>query len=221
MKELIPMDDTGLFCDAADTARLDSRYVAEAFEKNHKEVLRDIRKMLEPASGLSKEFGQRNFAPSSYINNQNKKQPCFCMTRDGFTLLVMGYTGKRAMAFKEAYIKRFNAMEAHIAAMVAARTQFPKLTEQIRMLYPDAKPYHYSNECDMLNRLVLGMTAKQFKIEHGIPLETGSIRPWLSKEQIEKLDELQTVDLGLMVAEPDYQQRKMKLEWYLHRKATA
>lgn len=221
MKELIPMNDCGLFCDMRDTARLDSRFVAETFEKGHREVLRSIDQILSEDSGYSAEFNRCNFAPISYTDVRGRKQRCYAMTRDGFVILAMGFTGKKAAQFKEAYIKRFNEMEAHIAAMVSARHQFPRLTAQIRLLNPEAKPYHYSNECDMLNRLVLGMTAKQFKIEHGIPLETGSIRPWLTQEQIEKLDELQAIDLGLMVAEPDFQQRKMKLEWYLSKQATA
>ena len=66
MKELIPKDEYGIFADAHDTARVDSLFVAEFFEKNHKEVLRDIRKIIDPTSGLSEEFRQRNFAPSSY-----------------------------------------------------------------------------------------------------------------------------------------------------------
>lgn len=60
MKELIPKDEYGIFADAHDTARVDSLFVAEFFEKNHKEVLRDIRKITDPTSGLSEEFRQRN-----------------------------------------------------------------------------------------------------------------------------------------------------------------
>ena len=183
MKELIPKDEYGIFADAHDTARVDSLFVAEFFEKNHKEVLRDIRKITDPTSGLSEEFRQRNFAPSSYTNNQNKKQPCYCMTRDGFTMLAMGYTGQKAMKFKELYIRRFNEMDAFI------------------------------NECDMLNRIVLGMTAKQFRLANNI--EKGkSIRPYLTKEQIEMLEILQKVDVGLLVAFPAYEDRKRHLEWY-------
>ena len=69
--------------------------IAETFGKEHKNVLRDI-KQLE----CSDEFGQLNFEPSSYINQQNKEQPMYFITRDGFTLLVMGYTGEKAMKFK-------------------------------------------------------------------------------------------------------------------------
>ena len=65
----------------------------------------------------------------------------------------------------------------------------------------------------MINRIVTGMSAKQFRIANGI--EKGkSIRPYLSDEQITMLETLQKVDVGLLVAVPDYQQRKRHLEWY-------
>lgn len=213
MKELIPKDDLGVFVDNHDTARADSLFVAELFEKNHKEVLRDIRKITDPLSGLSEEFRQRNFAPSSYRNQQNKKQPCYYLTRDGFTMLVMGYTGQKAMQFKELYIKRFNEMESMIKSLVMARQEFPLLTDNIKLLHENPKPYHFSNECDMLNRIVIGMTAKQFRIANGID-KGKSIRPYLSEKQIQMLEILQKVDVGLLVAFPEYEQRKRHLEWY-------
>ena len=213
MRELIPKDELGVFADTNDTARVDSLFVASAFEKNHKEVLRDIRRITADDSGLSDEFRQRNFAPSYYRNKQNKKQPCYYLTRDGFTMLVMGYTGAKAMKFKEMYIKRFNEMEQFIKCLVSARQEFPLLTENIKLLHDNPKPYHFSNECDMLNRIVIGMSAKQFRLANGI--EKGkSIRPYLSKEQIQMLETLQKVDVGLLVAVPDYGQRKRYLEWY-------
>ena len=220
MKELIPMDDLGIFCDGKDTARANSLMVAKMFEKDHNHVLRDIQRITDPNSGLSEEFNLSNFGLISYTDNMNRKQKAYAMTRDGFTILVMGYTGAKAMQFKEAYIKRFNEMEKYIRAMVSARQQFPLLTENIRLLHDDPKPYHYSNECDMLNRLALGMTAKQFREAHGIP--TGeSIRPYLDPKQINLLETLQNVDVGLLVAVPDFEQRKRHLEWYLTKKLAA
>ena len=213
MKELIPKDDLGVFVDNHDTARVDSLFVAELFEKNHKEVLRDIRKITDPLSGLSEEFRQRYFAPCSYRNQQYKKQPCYYLTRDGFTMLVMGYTGQKAMQFKELYIKRFNEMESMIKSLVMARQEFPLLTDNIKLLHESPKPYHFSNECDMLNRIVIGMTAKQFRIANGID-KGKSIRPYLSEKQIQMLEILQKVDVGLLVAFPEYEQRKRHLEWY-------
>ena len=220
MKELVPKDEFGVFADAHDVPRVDSRFVAEFFEKEHRNVLRDIRSITEPKSGLSAEFTELNFEPTSYIDNFNRKQRCYAMTRDGFTMLVMGYSGAKAMRFKELYIKRFNDMEHCIAAMVTARQQFPLLTENIKLLHDNPRPYHFSNECDMLNRLVLGVTAKQYREAHGIP-KGESIRPYLSQAEIEQLEMLQRVDIGLLVAVPDFQQRKRHLEWYIAKKLAA
>lgn len=209
--QLIPIDEYGLFADKNDTARVDSRYVAECFEKEHKNVIRDIREL-----DCSDEFRLLNFEPSSYKNKQGKKQPCYCMTRDGFVFLVMGYRGKKAAHFKEMYIRRFNEMEEHIKSLVSARQEFPLLTDNIKLAYDNPKPYHYSNECDMINRIVLGMTSKQYKIAYDIP-SNESIRPYLSEEQIKLLDVLQNVDIGLLFSVPDYHKRKQLLESYIVR----
>lgn len=216
MKELIPMDEYGVFADMKDTARVDSRLVAQMFEKAHKNVLQNIDAILKPDSGFSKEFNRLNFQPISYKDAMNRKQRAYAMTRDGFTMLVMGFTGKKAARFKELYIQRFNEMEQTIKTLVSARMQFPQITEQIRLLHDEPKPYHYSNEADMLNRLALGMTAKQYREAHGLD-KNESIRPYLTKEQLDLLDRLQTIDLGLLVSTPDFEARKRMLEWWIMR----
>lgn len=208
MKQLIPMDDYGIFCDGKDTARANSLMVAKMFGKRHDNVLRDIQTL-----DCSKEFHLLNFEEISYKDEYKRKQKAYAMTRDGFTFLVMGYRGKKAAQFKEAYIKRFNEMEKFIRTMIEARTQFPLLTDNIKLLHENPRPYHFSNECDMLNRIVIGKTAKQFRQEHGIP-KGESIRPYLNAEQINMLDILQKVDIGLLVSVSDYEQRKRYLEWY-------
>jgi Rha family phage regulatory protein len=213
MKELIPKDKYGVFADTKDTARVDSRFVAQFFEKHHRHVLRDIERITEPNSGLSEEFIRLNFELSFYKDSTGRKLPCYMMTRDGFTMLVMGYTGKKAMRFKEIYIKRFNEMEQFIKTLVTARREFPLLTENIKLLHENPRPYHFSNECDMINRIVTGMSAKQFRQAHGLEKGT-SIRPYLTDEQIRMIETLQKVDIGLLVSVPDYQQRKRYLEWY-------
>lgn len=213
MREIVPMDEYGMFVDNHDIARANSLLVAQIFEKDHKNVLRDIARL-----DCSDEFRLLNFEQSFYYNAQGKRQPYFNMTRDGFMFLAMGYRGKKAAQFKEAYIKRFNKMEEFIQTLVEARQQFPLLTEQIKMLHENPRPYHFSNECDMLNRIVLGKTAKQFRAERGI--EKGkSIRPYLSNEQIKWLNMLQTVDIGLLISTPEYDQRKRYLEWYYAKKS--
>lgn len=87
----------------------DSLTVAETFGKNHKDVLRDIRNL-----ECSEEFNLRNFAPIDYQDSQNRIYQKYLMTQDGFTFLVMGYTGKEAARFKEMYIGEFNRMRDHL-----------------------------------------------------------------------------------------------------------
>jgi Rha family phage regulatory protein len=83
-----------------------SKAIADFFKKNHRDVLRDISNL-----DCSDEFRERNFARSSYKSLQNKSLPCYEMTKDGFCFLAMGFTGKEAAKWKEAYILAFNQME--------------------------------------------------------------------------------------------------------------
>lgn len=82
--------------------------VAERFNKRHDHVLRDIENLLE---GIPKNE-ETYFKKSSYVNEQNKQRyPMYYMNRDGFSLLVMGFTGKKALEWKLQYIRAFNEME--------------------------------------------------------------------------------------------------------------
>lgn len=80
--------------------------VADRFGKAHRSVLQSIRGL-----ECSSEFKLHNFMQSDYTNARNKTVPCYLMTRDGFSFLCMGFTGKEAAKWKEAYINAFNAME--------------------------------------------------------------------------------------------------------------
>lgn len=214
MKAMIPMNDYGIMADKHNTARVDSRYVAQFFEKRHSHVIRDIQSITESKSGLSEEFIDLNFELSSYKDSTGRKLSCYLLTRDGFTILAMGYTGPKAMKFKELYIKKFNEMEDFIATLLSAREMFPILTENISLIHDRPKAYHYSNECDMINRLVLGMSAKQFRKLYGLD-KVQSIRPYLTSGQMYLIDRLQKIDAGLLISTPDYQSRKRQLECYL------
>ncbi|QVI34741.1 Rha family transcriptional regulator [Lacticaseibacillus chiayiensis] len=88
-----------------------SLQVAEAFSKDHKNVLRDINNLVEGGQ-LNFEQTHKMFSESTYVNEQNgQSYPMYYMNRDGFSLLAMGFTGQKALKFKLAYIKQFNQME--------------------------------------------------------------------------------------------------------------
>lgn len=99
---------------------VNSRDIAARFNKQHAHILRAI-KSLE----CSDNFTASNFGASEYTDPTGRKVPCYNMTRDGFVFLVMGFTGKEAARFKEAYIQAFNEKEAQLQALNGAETTPP------------------------------------------------------------------------------------------------
>jgi Rha family phage regulatory protein len=86
-----------------------SLVVAQVFGKPHKDVLAKIRNLDCPP-----EFTKRNFSLSEFTDPTGRKLPMYRMTRDGFTFLCMGFTGKEAARWKIAYLEAFNRMEAEL-----------------------------------------------------------------------------------------------------------
>lgn len=121
-----------------------SLLVADTFGKNHKEVLRDVDNLLAKAQNCAQTENQQvgeMFFRTEYespLNNGTgavRKSPMYLMNRDGFTLLVMGYTGQKALEFKLKYIAAFNAMERQLAAnakdMAELTAKVDTLVEQL------------------------------------------------------------------------------------------
>lgn len=99
-----------------------SLQVAEAFERNHRDVLKSIESLKE---GLAQKFADL-FHKGKYIHEQNKQEyPMYYMNRDGFTLLAMGFTGSKALEFKLKYIEAFNEMEQSLLTSVQTDYHLP------------------------------------------------------------------------------------------------
>lgn len=208
MKMLVKPNEFGIFADANGNSMTSSLYVAEFFGKEHKHVLRDIENL-----DCSENFRQSNFGLTSYKDEQGKKRPCINMTRDGFWYLSMGYRGKKAAAIKERFIEKFNEMEKYIRTLNVVKNDFADLTDTIRDVFgADAPSYVYTNEINLINKLVTGKTTKDFRSEHNIP-KGESIFPYLSIEQLSLLDKLQKVDIGLLTV-CNYADRKAHLTEY-------
>lgn len=99
-----------------------SQAVADYFDKQHKHVLAKI-----DALDCSPEFTSANFSADvqnvEIGNGAQRESRCFLITKDGFMFLVMGFTGKKAARLKEAYIAKFNAMEAELYKPTQATAQ--------------------------------------------------------------------------------------------------
>ena len=83
--------------------------IANTFGKRHDNVLRDILNL-----DIPDEFNRLNFEAVEYTDAKGEKRPMYLITRDGFTILAMGFTGKKAMEFKIRYIEAFNRMEEEL-----------------------------------------------------------------------------------------------------------
>lgn len=103
---------------------------------------------------------------------------------------------------EEERIKKSNRLES--------KTGFLPLTNELVKSHDEIKPYHFSNECDMLNKIATGLTAKQIKNTRGV----NNVRDALSASEIKKLNDLQKHDTTLIALGFDYQQRKELLTKY-------
>lgn len=132
-----------------------SRAVAEQFGKRHTEVLRAIDSLLEDLSlnerkiasvegendadniavlpSPTSDFAAQNFLLTEYKDGKGELRPEYLLTRDGFTLLAMGFTGAKALTFKVAYINAFNRMEQLIKGGVSVAT-LQNLEERLQAL---------------------------------------------------------------------------------------
>lgn len=127
----------------------------------------------------------------------------YYMNRDGFTLLVMGYTGEKAMQFKLAYIKQFNAMEKALIGKIKEREKGiavrQALTKAIQQSGENDRMHGhaYSAYTDLVYKAVFGKSAKQLRDEYGIGKQD-NLRDFLSEEELAKVKSVEMVVSGLV-----------------------
>ena len=93
-----------------------SLVVAESFGKKNKNIIQAVENLMAENQAV-----KNMFWISSYINSRGREYPMYYMNRDGFTLLVMGFTGKEALQFKVEYINAFNKMEEQLKNQVQTK----------------------------------------------------------------------------------------------------
>ena len=201
------------------TAYCTSLQVAKELEKRHADVLRDIKRLEHKAKSNEHnlasvkniaDFFNKNFIRTTYTDAKGEIRPMYLITQEGLTVLINNYTGDKALYFSILYAKRFKDMQNFIRDYILAKDEFPIFTQAIADAHEKPQPYHYSNEMNMIYRIVLGMDAKTFREAHG--LEHGeSIRPFLSEAQQKTIRKLQTEDIRLLYKGAGYNDRKNAL----------
>lgn len=130
IESIVEVDEGGMFTT--------SLIVARAFEKNHYDVLKAIANL-----ECSPEFNERNFAAVEYRDAKGEMRPAYRLTRDGFAFLAMGFTGKKAAAWKEKFLEAFNAMER---ALTGGR-EVPAL--HMEQKHEDVESFPFTPNCKL------------------------------------------------------------------------
>lgn len=174
--------------------------VAATFEKEHYHVIEDIREIQSKIS--TPEFSGL-FYEDNYKASNGKKNPMYYMNRDGFTLLVMGYTGEKAMRFKLAYINQFNQMEELLKGKLIEREKGiavrQSLTKAIQQSGENERTHGhaYSLYTDLIYKAVFGKNAKQLREEYGITKQD-NLRDLFAREELAKAQSVEMVVSGLV-----------------------
>ena len=108
-----------------------SRQIAVDFEKEHKNIIRDIENLIKEDSSI---LSNALFIESDYTNSNNRKFKEYLLTRDGFSLLVMGFTGSKALQWKLKYIEAFNKMEQTLREPQKQLTPIEMMELQFKIL---------------------------------------------------------------------------------------
>ena len=182
----------------SEMAAVTSLDVADTFGKGHDKVMRDIREL-----GCSPEFNVANFGEIDYVDSKNRKQKAYAMTRDGFTLLAMGYTGELAMKFKEAYIKQFNAMEKALRGKLIEREKGiavrQALTKAIQQSAENERMHGhaYSTYTNCIYKTLFGMDAAQLREKYSIG-KKDNLRDCFSQEELCSVETMERLVSGLV-----------------------
>ena len=118
----------------------DSIQVAEQFGKKHKDVLEAVDKLAYEIAAQSAENSADYFIQDTYKDVRNRTQRKYLLTRDGFSLLVMGFTGPAALHWKLLYIEAFNKMEEALRSKVDIRQLVTQITTDVlRTVLPEIR----------------------------------------------------------------------------------
>jgi anti-repressor protein len=160
--------------------------VAEVFGKDHKNVIQSIENLAAEKSAA------KFFAESTY-DNRGKQYPMYYMNRDGFTLLAMGFTGKKALQFKIQYIQAFNSMETQIRtgyaipgsyaeALKLAANQAEKIEQQKQTIAIQAPKALFADAVATSHTTILvGDLAKVIK-QNGVDIGAKRLFAWLREQ---------------------------------------
>ena len=184
--------------------------VSETFGKLHKDVLETVRSIKNEIS--TAEFSAL-FYESEYKATNGKKNPMYIMNRDGFTLLVMGYTGEKAMQFKLAYINQFNAMEKALKGKLVEREKGiavrQALTKSLQLSQENERMHGhaYSTYTNCIYKALFDKNANQLREQYGVDKKV-NLRDCFTADELKAVESTERLVSGLVDCGWGYDQIK-------------
>lgn len=198
--------DLGIF-EKSEEGWTTSRDLARVFGKRHDNVMAQVERVIRDTD---KDWTDLNFKVSHYKDQSGKRNKQYDMTRKGFSLVAMGFTGKKAMEFKVRYIESFEKMGELIFSRIHTRQGYKEMSAAVAKHLGGGK-YVYAEEANRVNRAVLGMKSSEFHKVHG--LKRGETpRDAVAKDKLDQLDAAQRLNADLIQAGVHPEERTRILE---------
>ena len=193
---------------------MSSREISKLTNKRHDNVMSDIRIMLESLEIQSPDF------LGDYKDSKGRTYQCFNLPKRETLILVSGYN----IQLRAKIIDRWEELERKelsknnfISARKVSKDEFLPMTNAIAEAHEEIKPYHFSNEADLINRIILGCTASKYRKDNDI--EKGeAIRDYFTQCQVDCVVALQRANTVYIEDGLDFQERKIKLQSLFDRK---
>lgn len=193
---------------------MSSRDIAKLTNKLHKNILSDIRNMLESLNIQSAEF------LADYKDSKGRTFKEYNLPKRETLILVSGYN----VELRAKIIDRWEFLERKLSEKYnhellrnVSKVEYKPMTDAIAEAHEEIKPYHFSNEADLINRIVLGCTASKFRKDNDVD-KNDSIRDYLTFEQLNCITALQRANTVYIEDGLDFQERKEKLTSLFNRK---
>ena len=216
IKDLTTLDFMGLFSPDGEQIRITSRDVSKHFNKEHKDIVNMTERRIDIIKSMGdfeKEQFLLSFKEVSY-KSRGKSFKEYQYDKDGFIFIVMGLEGMEAEKLKIQYINLFNTMAELILTRGLAKINYKGMSKSVKehreRLGKDIQWFHYAREADMINKIVLGMTAKQFKDINGMDIHDAT-RDMVSEWKLKSIDKLERLNSELLEMDMTYDERELFL----------
>ena len=188
--------------------------IAKLTDKRHDHVMRDAEKMLLDLNIDAPHFW------GTYKTKQGNSYELLNLPKRETLILVSGYN----VELRAKIIDRWEKLELDLVnkqekaeTRSISKLEYRPMTDAIALAHEEIKPYHFSNEADLINRIVLGCTSSKFRKENDI-LYGDAIRDYLTKTQLDCIISLQRANTVYIEDGIDFQERKVKLQSLFDRK---